>query len=202
LNPLSFNVRERFCQGFRSQLEAAFTAKWADAVAERSTIAMKLIWNLIAVGTIATLATAQTPAQPVRVGTFHTQSVVVAFYRSPIWAERLKEKKAESEAAKKANDTKKLQELNEWGGASQELAHRQVAGDAPIANIIEALAPAFPEIAKKAQVSIIVQDLPYADSSVETVDVTDQLLDWLKADEAVRKIVRELRNSQGAPAQH
>jgi hypothetical protein len=158
---------------------------------------MKLIWNLIAIGAIATLGAAQTPAQPVRVGIFHSQSVVVAFYGSPIWAERLKEKRAEGAAAKKANDTKKLQELNEWGGTSQELAHRQVAGNAPIANILEALAPAFPEIAKKAQVSIIVQDLPYADSSVETVDVTDQLLDWLKTSEATRKIVRELRNSQG-----
>jgi hypothetical protein len=165
---------------------------------KRSIIPMKPFWNLIAIGTIAALAFAQTPAQPVRVGTFHAQSVVVAYYRSPTWAERLKEKRVEGEAAKKANDTKKVQELNEWGGASQELAHRQVAGDAPIGNIIEALAPAFPEIARKAQVSIIVPDLPYANASVQTVDVTEQLLDWLKASEATRKIVRELRNSQGA----
>jgi len=183
-------------------LETAPAKERADAIAERSIIAMKLFWSLIAAGTIVTLGAAQTPAQPVRVGTFHTPSVVVAFYGSPLWAQRLKEKRAESEAAKKAGDTKKVQELNDWGGASQELAHRQVSGEAPITNIVEALAPAFPQIAQKAQASIIVQDLPYAAASVETVDVTDQLLDWLKASESTRKIVRELRNSQTPPAQH
>ena len=134
---------------------------------------MKLFWSLIAAGTVVTLGAAQTPAQPVRVGTFHTSSVVVAFYRSPLWAERLKEKKAESEAAKKAGDTKKVQELNDWGAGGQELAHRQLSGDAPIPNILEALAPAFPQIAQKAQVSIIVQDLPYAAASVETVQARE-----------------------------
>ena len=163
---------------------------------------MKLFWSLIAAGTVVTLGAAQTPAQPVRVGTFHTSSVVVAFYRSPVWAERLKEKKAESEAAKKANDTKKVQELNDWGGGSQELAHRQVSGAAPITTILEALAPAFPGIAQKSQLAMIVADLPYANASVEKVDVTDQLLDWLKANEATRKIVRDLRNSQAPPSQH
>jgi hypothetical protein len=163
---------------------------------------MELIWNLIAVGAIATLGAAQTPAQPIRVGTFNQQSIVVAFYRSPLWADRLKEKRAEGAAAKKANDTKKVQDLNDWGGGSQELAHRQLAGEAPIANILEALAPAFPGIAQKSQVAMIVADLPYASASVETVDVTDQLLDWLKADEATRKIVRDLRMSQAPQTKH
>jgi hypothetical protein len=38
-----------------------------------------------------------------------------------------------------------------------------------------------------------VAELPYADSSVETVDVTEMLLDWLKADERTRTIVRGLQ---------
>ena len=95
-------------------------------------------------------------------------------------------------AAKAANDTKKVQELDAWGNARQETAHQQLTGEAPITNILEALAPGLPEIAKKARVAMIVADLPYADSSVETVDVTEMLLDWLKADERTRTIVRGL----------
>jgi hypothetical protein len=148
--------------------------------------------NLAAIGAIAALAVAQAPAQTVRVGTFHKASIVVAFYRSPLWAESLKAKMAEMAAAKAANDTKKVQELDAWGNAHQETAHQQLAGEAPITNILEALAPALPEIAKKAHVAMIVADLPYADSSVETVDVTEMLLDWLKADERTRTIVRGL----------
>jgi len=153
---------------------------------------MKLT-NLAAVGFIATLAAAQAPAQTVRVGTFHKPSIVVAFYRSPLWAVTLKAKTAEMALAKAANDTKKVQELDAWGNAQQEMAHQQLAGQAPLTNILEALAPAWPEIAKKARVSMIVADLPYADSSVEKVDVTEMLLDWLKADERTRTIVRGLK---------
>ena len=153
---------------------------------------MKLV-NLAAIGLIAALAIAQAPAQTVRVGTFHKPSIVVAFYRSPLWAETLKAKMAEMAAAKAANDTKKVQELDAWGNAQQERAHQQLAGEAPITNILEALAPGFPDIAKKARVTMIVADLPYADSSVEKVDVTEMLLDWLKADERTRTIVRGLQ---------
>jgi len=149
--------------------------------------------DLAAIGLIAALAVAQAPAQTVRVGTFHKASIVVAFYRSPLWAESLKAKMAEMAVAKAANDTKKVQELDAWGNAHQETAHQQLAGEAPITNILEALAPGLPEIAKKARVAMIVADLPYADSSVETVDVTDMLLDWLKADERTRTIVRGLK---------
>ena len=149
---------------------------------------MKLIW----LGLIACLLAAQT----VRVGTFHKASVAVAYYRSPLWAETLKSQMAAMQAAKRANDTQKVKELEEWGGKRQEIAHRQLTGEAPITNILEALTPAFPEIARQARVAIVVADLPYADASVQTVDVTDSILDWLKADEATRKIVQELRKSK------
>jgi hypothetical protein len=42
----------------------------------------------------------------------------------------------------------------------------------------------------------VVPDLPYADGSVQTVDVTDLILDWLKADEATRRIVKDLRKNK------
>jgi hypothetical protein len=154
---------------------------------------MRFLGNLAALGLIAALGTAQMAAQTIRVGTFHKQAIVVAFYRSPSWSDTLKQKMAELAAAKKAGDTTKAKELEAWGAAQQELAHRQLAGEAPISNILEALTPAFPAIAQKAEVAIIAPDLPYASAAVQTVDVTDLLLDWLKADDATRKIVRDLR---------
>jgi hypothetical protein len=132
-------------------------------------------------------------AQTMRIGTFHKGSIVVAYYRSPMWAEVLKSKMDQMQQAKAANDTKKVQELERWGQSHQETAHQQLEGDAPIYEIIEALKPSFPEIAKKAEVSVIVLDLPFAGADVEKVDVTDLLLDWLKADSRTRSIVKGLR---------
>ncbi len=131
-----------------------------------------------------------------RVGTFDRQPVVVAYYRSPQWASVLHAKNAERDAARKAGDTQKVQELNTWGGAQQNLAHRQLMGQAPIDNIVEALQPAFVEIARKQKLDKVVET-PAADERGEMVDVTDSILDWLKADDPTRAIIHELRNKSG-----
>jgi hypothetical protein len=143
---------------------------------------MRLIW----LGWMACLLSAQTA----RVGTFDKQSIVLAYYRSPLWAETLKSHKAAYDEAQRANDTQKVKELQDWGQKAQDLAHQQLAGKAPITNIVEALAPAFPEIARRAQVDKILVDPP---TSAQTVDVTDSILDWLKADDNTRKLIQELK---------
>lgn len=128
-------------------------------------------------------------AQPIRVGAFDRASIVVAYYRSPMWAEVLNAKIAERDAAKKANDTARVAELEAWGQAHQDLAHRQLAGEAPIDDILKALEPAFAAIAARAGVEKIVAEKP---PGVETVDVTPLLLDWLKADAKTREIIGHL----------
>lgn len=158
---------------------------------------MKMSWTLAAAVLLSAIGAAPAPAQAIRVGTFHKPSIVVAFYNSPMWSEVLKAKTAELQQAKAANDTKKAQELDAWGNGQQELAHRQLSGEAPITSILEALAPAFPDVARTAQVSLIAPDLPYAGPGVQVVAVTDLLLDALKADEKVRKLARDLQNHKG-----
>jgi hypothetical protein len=155
---------------------------------------MKTISSLL----LALLAGMPLPAQTVRVGTFHHGSIVVAFVRSRLFADSVMNPKLqEMEKAKQSGDTKKVAELKAWGGAHQERVHEQLAGERPIDDIVAALAPAFPEIAKKANVALIAADLPYTGGNVETVDVTEQILDWLKSDDATRKIVHELQQLKG-----
>ena len=135
-------------------------------------------------------------AQTIRAGVFDKQSVVVAFYRSPQWAEVTKAKVAELEVAKRANDTAKVQDLEAWGATHQELAHRQLAGEAPIGNIMEALSPGLAEIARRAGVNLIAPALAFADPAVQTVDVTDLLLIYLKADSRTLSIVHNLQKQK------
>jgi hypothetical protein len=160
---------------------------------------MKALERSLAAGVLAALAAVPMAAQTIRVGTLNKLGLVVAYYRSPTWAATLSAKKAELAQAKAANDTKKAQELEAWGGAQQDLADRQLAGEAPITNILEALAPAFAQVAGKAHVSIIVADLPFAEKNVETVDVTGMVMDWLGSDEKTRSMVNELIKDNGAP---
>jgi len=71
------------------------------------------------------------------------------------------------------------------------------AGEASLDDILEALAPALPEIARKAQLSLIAADVPHSDASVQMVDITGALLDWLKADERTQAIIAEMRSHPG-----
>ncbi len=130
-------------------------------------------------------------AQSTRVGTFDQTSIVVAYYRSSLWSDTLKAKKAEFAAAQTAGDTAKANALQAWGGESQELAHQQLDGKAPITNILDALQPAFAEIEKSSHVSSVV---PYSSTinKADSVDVTGALLDWLHADETTRQLIKQL----------
>jgi len=150
---------------------------------------MKLLWIPTALILIALTGQAQTA----RIGTFDQQSLVVAYYRSPQWAEIMNAKLAERDAAKKANDAAKLKELETWGQSHQDLAHHQLAGEAPITNILEALKVAWPDIAKRAGVSLIDPNPIYADPSVQKVDLTGPLLDYLKADARTRILIGDLK---------
>lgn len=125
-----------------------------------------------------------------KVGVFDKRALVVAYYRSPQFASLLKEKRQAMEAAKAAGDTAKAASLEKWGQASQDLAHRQLAGSAPVDSILEALKPQLADLAARASVQEIVADAKPGQSKV---DVTEQLLELLKADDKTRKVIEEVR---------
>jgi len=154
---------------------------------------------LMVVGTVSAAqpGLAQTP----KVGTFDRASIVVAFYGSPLWAAELKAKQAEMQQARQANDQKKIDELQRWGRDGQELAHKQLAGEAGIDNILEMMKPMLAAVAAQAHVVSIAPEVPGADKTAATVDVTGLLLDRLQASAKTRQIIEELRKSQkeGSP---
>ena len=156
---------------------------------------MKWILRLGVAAVLGAVVAPCAPAQTLKVGTFDKASVVVAFYRSPMWTAKLNVALAERDKAKAAGDEKKVTELSQWGQDQQDLAHRQLAGEAPLDNILEMLKPTLPGIAARAHVGMIVSEIPWADSSVTTVDVTDLLLDELQANAKTRQIVQQLRQS-------
>jgi hypothetical protein len=142
-------------------------------------------------------AGAQTPAAPVTpqpaavVGTFDRSSVVLAYYRSPFWAAILADRRFELNAVKAANDTARAKELEKYGGESQGRAMQQLAGKAPIDNILAVLQPEFKELSGKMKLASIV-DSSTVDFKAPTVDVTPQLMDWLKASAETRKMAAGL----------
>ena len=138
----------------------------------------------------------QPAAEPtVRVGTYHAPSLVVAWVRSAEHARELQALVAARDAAVKAGDQATVAECERKGAEEQDLAHRQLAGDAGVANILERLKDDMPEVLREARVERIAAEGEVLGDRVEPVDVTDLLVERFHPDEPTRKLLAEVRKS-------
>lgn len=118
---------------------------------------------------------------PVAIGTYDSQQVLIAYYKSPPFKEKMRVLHEAHAEAKRKGDTAKMKELERQGEALQDRAHHQYDGEAPLTEVIDALRPSFPEIAKAAGVGAIVADFVWRDPAFKTVDLTERLVQRLTA---------------------
>jgi hypothetical protein len=139
---------------------------------------------------------------PVRIGTYHAPSLVLAWYRSGQYAKELGELKAARDAAATSGDTKAVAEYERQGATQQDLAHKQLAGEAGTAEILARLGDDLPAIAKAAGVEKIVPPGTVLGDKVLFVDVTDALVERFHPDDATRKMIAEARKQPGGMHVH
>ncbi len=118
----------------------------------------------------------EVPGNAMRVGTFNTRAVAVAWGRSDTFMEWVADLRKRADAAESAGDDELLAALEAEGSGQQDRMHRQVFGDDPIDDILEKMEGALPGIAGKAGVDLITNDLIYHGSSVEVVDITEHMV--------------------------
>ncbi|OIO92893.1 MAG: hypothetical protein AUJ96_31440 [Armatimonadetes bacterium CG2_30_66_41] len=119
------------------------------------------------------------PAKAVRLGTFQKLDLITAYYRSDAFARRLAVLQVQREAAVLLANKAEVERIEKQGAAMQELAHKQLAGQASATEVIDYLKPYFPEVAKAAGVHVIVDEVLFRDSAVQLVEVTDLLMQKL-----------------------
>ena len=141
--------------------------------------------------------------QPLRVGTFDSRAVAVAFARSSAFASELREVRTEHEKAKSSGDTKRAEEIDAAMRARQEWLHRQAFGSAPIDDILAKVRGELPRIAREAGVELLVSiwSLAYREPEAQGGDVTDRLVALFDPDETTRAILRDLRVKPPLPAE-
>jgi hypothetical protein len=137
-------------------------------------------------------ANSATPVPKTRLGTYDGRALAVAF--APLNKGRLAELLKEAKEAQDAGDAKKLEELRVKGSALQIVRHLQAFGNAPVDDILQHVSDQLPDVAQKAGVCAIVQHLDFRDSTVETVDVTDQLVALFDPDERTLTLIQGVRN--------
>jgi hypothetical protein len=122
-------------------------------------------------------ATASTPA--LRVGVFDREALLVAYYHSQIHDQELGALQADLARAKEKGDAAAMKRIEAQGEAMQDLAHRQLAGEATLTNVLAPLRPHFADVASAMHVAMIIEEPLYRDANVEIVDVTAKLVEEL-----------------------
>jgi opacity protein-like surface antigen len=135
------------------------------------------------------------------VGTFDSRAVAVAYAHSDHWKQKLQQMKKAQDEAKAAGDTKKVEELEQWGQTQQRKFHMQGFGTADVSNMLEYIKNDIPKIAKEAGVDIIVSkwDIAYQSPSAKTVDITEKIVAPFKPDEKTLVMIRDLMTKAPVP---
>jgi hypothetical protein len=141
------------------------------------------------------------PLTSPRLGVFDSRAVAVAYTHSKYCQELLAPLREEFEKAKKEGNKDKEKELEAKGQAHQEELHRQGFGTASVANLLAHIQDQIPGIAEKAGVDWIVSrwDLVWERKGVETVDVTEALIQPFQPTESVLNMVRDLMKKAPLP---
>jgi len=146
------------------------------------------------------LALQPAPAK-VRVGTFDSRAVGVAYARSAMFAPIMKDWKDKYEKAKAEKNEAVIKECEAWGPNYHKLQMLQAFSIASVADILEKVKDQLPKAAKEAGVDILVTkwELAYQNPSFEIVDVTSYLVKIFNPDDQTLKIIGELSKQPPIP---
>jgi Skp family chaperone for outer membrane proteins len=153
--------------------------------------------------TAAFTSTANAQAKPptLKIGTFDSRAVALAFWRSEKGMARTTDMRKKYEQAKTDNDTKLMKQLEIEGPGLQVRMHQQVFSTGSVTDIIAKIKTAIPPIAKEAGVSLVVAktQIAYKDPSVEYVDITAQLVKLFSPSDEVLKIIEQMSKKEPVP---
>jgi nucleotide-binding universal stress UspA family protein len=137
----------------------------------------------------------------IRVGTYDSRAIAVAWVSSNMHRQWLAQLVAERNEAKAAGDEKKVQEIQARGGAEQARVHEQGFSTASVAGLMEKISQEIPSVAKEAGVALIVSkwEVVYKDPAIEYVDVTMPLVRKFSADPRIIGTVTELMKHPPIP---
>jgi hypothetical protein len=152
---------------------------------------------ILAAGSAAAVGSEPTGAEAaaVRVGTFDSRAVALAYGRSPrpdcMLAEVAELRKQHAQAKEEGNE-ELVKELEIKGPALQEKIHKQVFSGAPVDEILALIKDDLPAVAEAAGVDLIVEGILHSGSGVEVVDISLEMCAPFQLDEESMKMIPQI----------
>jgi hypothetical protein len=137
----------------------------------------------------------------VRIGTFDSRAVAIAYYRSTEFQKVLGEMRAKQSEARETGDSGAVQQLEAEGRRLQDLINRQGFGNATIGDVIKQIEYELPKVSERAGVDVIVSrwDVVFQKSDATFVDVTDRLVQQFKPDKETLEVIAKVRKTKPVP---
>ncbi len=169
---------------------------------ERAGVILLVLGLLL--GTACVMTAEEPPlAAPVRVGTFDSRAVAIAYSHSDLNKRELEAVTAEYERAKAEGNTAKVAEIDREMEARQERRHEQGFGTASVDDLLDPIRSQLPEVAAKAGVDVIVSqwDVVYRRTGVDLVDVTDLVVEPFHPNAKALEYIRGIRDKKPVPVE-
>jgi len=140
-------------------------------------------------------AAAAVTSGALRIGIFDTRGVAMAYAgsaRPDCMMAKVAELRTEHERANEEGNENRATELEAEVVALQEKIHKQVFSGARIDDILALLEDDLPEVAKAANVKLIVSGVLHSRPGLELVDITQEICALFGPDEETRKAIVEI----------
>ena len=150
---------------------------------------------------ISAIVMPQEETKKIRVGTFDSRCVAVAYGKSAEFMNGIDNLKNDVTKARESGNEELAKELEQQGPTQQVLMHQQVFSNGSINNILEKIKDKLPALAKDNNVRMILSkwEIPFADDSFEFVDITDQLVMFFNPDDATKKVIDNIKTMEPIP---
>jgi len=166
---------------------------------------MRAVTFLVAVATAVFVSTGHTQEQPasqsLRVGTFDSRAVAIAYYQSEEQRQYRRALSEEYEDAEASGDGWRIMQLDAFLPALQHRMHQQGFSTGSVREIVAKLGAELPRVAEEEGVSLIVSEweLPYWSETVELVDLTPQIVALIDPSDRALMVVDQLKANPPVP---
>lgn len=139
-------------------------------------------------------------ASAIRVGTYNSQAVALAYGRSRPFLERVERMGEQRKQAQAAGDQARVDELEAAGKALQKRLHQQVFSGAAIDEVVAMIADDLARIADEWDLTQIVAEGAYDGPAAQLVDVTYPIVNLFDPTAKTRRYVDQILKS--TPTKH
>lgn len=137
----------------------------------------------------------------VRVGTFDSRAIAIAYGRSAASAKELQQLYAEHQKAKDEKNDQLTAELERKGQMRQKLMHLQAFSIGSVSEILAKYPDLLADVAKEQNVALIIpqSEIAFQGRAVHVVDVTEALATRLNSDPRIAQMLKEIKNVKPLP---